>query len=252
MPNADPNIIQDPKRLAVLHRLELLDSPSEEAFDRLTRLASKIVNAPVSLVSLVDADRQFFKSFLGLGKPWSVRRETPLSHSFCQHVVAENAPLIIEDARTHPLVFDNLAIPDLNVISYLGMPLTMTDGTGLGSFCVIDSKPRQWTADEIEIIRELALSAMTEIELRAELLAHQETEARLRVTLGELEQKNQKLARVTGFVEMTIDTLFSVIQHDATKPELLTYLTQAKYELERQSSPMTGPLTPPKTQESAA
>src|SRR5215468_11196880 len=104
MPLASPDIIKDPQRLRVLHDLAILDTPAEEAFDRLTRLASKIVNAPVSLVSLVDSDRQFFKSFVGLTEPWSSRRETPLSHAFCQHVVASNEPLIIEDARENPLV----------------------------------------------------------------------------------------------------------------------------------------------------
>src|SRR5690242_14516311 len=98
MPLADPIIIQNPARLAVLHRLELLDSPTEAAFDRLTSLASRIVKAPVSLVSLVDADRQFFKSFVGLAEPWASRRETPITHAFCQHVVAQNAPLIVKDA----------------------------------------------------------------------------------------------------------------------------------------------------------
>ena len=155
-------------RLAVLRQLGLLDTPTNENFDRLTRLASRITNSPISLVSLVDANRQFFKSQVGLPDPWATLRETPLSHSFCMHVTAENAPLIVEDARNHPVLKDNLAIPDLGVIGYLGIPITMTDGTVLGSFCVIDTTPRNWTSDEIEIMHELTHMVMVQVELMAE------------------------------------------------------------------------------------
>lgn len=81
-------MVQDPQRLAALHQPVLLDTPAEEAFDRLARLASRTLLTPVALVSLVDSDRQFFKSCLGLPEPWSLWRETPLTHSFCQTVGA--------------------------------------------------------------------------------------------------------------------------------------------------------------------
>ncbi len=161
----DLSRIEDPQRLAALRRTLLLDSPREPSFDRLTELASLILDAPVSLVSLVDADRQFLKSCVGLGEPLAVERETPLSHSFCKHVAATGDPLIVDDAREHPLVMDNPAIPDFNVIAYAGIPLVL-DGQPLGSFCVIDHEPRRWTDREVEILRGLAESAMTEIELR--------------------------------------------------------------------------------------
>lgn len=161
----DLSRIGDPERLAALRRTLLLDSPQEPSFDRLTELASLILDAPVSLVSLVDADRQFLKSCVGLGDPLATERETPLSHSFCKYVVATGDPLIVDDAREHPLVMDNPAIADLNVIAYAGIPLIL-DGQALGSFCVIDHEPRQWTDRQIEILRGLAASAMTEIELR--------------------------------------------------------------------------------------
>src|SRR5919202_2375924 len=96
--------LHDPARLAALRQSALLDSPTEAAFDRLTRLATRMLHVPVALVSLVDQNRQFFKSCIGLPDPWASQRETPLSHSFCQHVVATGEPLIIPDARTHPLV----------------------------------------------------------------------------------------------------------------------------------------------------
>jgi GAF domain-containing protein len=229
MPNADSNVIRNPDRLHALKNLMLLDSPPEEAFDRLTRLASKIINAPVSLVSLVDADRQFFKSAFGL--PDSIQ-QTPLSHSFCQHVVATSEPLVIEDARRHPLVHDNMAIPDLNVIGYLGMPLVTSDGAALGSFCVIDSQPRNWTEREIEIVRELAVSAITEIELRAEVLRREETEQQLRQALLEVDGKKRQMERMQEFALSTIDYTLDAVMRGAEYSEVTTYLQSAKRGLE--------------------
>lgn len=80
-----------------------------------------VARVPVALISLVDEDRQFFVSQQGLPEPWAKARQTPLSHSFCQHVVATGDPLIVSDARENPLVCGNLAIRDLNVIAYLGL-----------------------------------------------------------------------------------------------------------------------------------
>ncbi|HVE77348.1 MAG TPA: hypothetical protein VNA89_00675, partial [Gemmatimonadaceae bacterium] len=82
-----PVEVGDAGRLAALHATALLDSPAEAAFDRLTRLAARLLRAPLALVTLVDAERQFFKSCVGLPQPWAAARETPLSHSFCQHAV---------------------------------------------------------------------------------------------------------------------------------------------------------------------
>ena len=161
-----PAIVRDAARLAALRHAALLDTPAEEAFDRLTRLATKILHAPTALVALVDEDRQFFKSCVGLPEPWASQRETPLSHSFCQHTIASGEPLVIVDARVHPLVHDNLAIRDLNVVAYAGIPLITADGAALGSFCVIDEQPRAWTAAEIEILKELSASVIAEIDLR--------------------------------------------------------------------------------------
>ena len=166
----------DPARLAALRTVALLDTPTEEAFDRLSRRAARFVNAPVALVTLVDADRQFFKSCIGLPEPWRSRRETPLTHSFCQHNRIAGQPLLIEDARTHPLLKDNLAIRDLQVIAYLGIPLITSDGYVLGSFCVIDSMPRQWTEEDVTFVQDLAAAVMTEIQLRTEITARHEAE----------------------------------------------------------------------------
>ncbi|MBI3968954.1 MAG: GAF domain-containing protein [Chloroflexi bacterium] len=161
--------ITDSARLAVLRRTKLLDTGVEEAFDRLTRLATRVLDVPIALVSLVDAQRQFFKSAVGLTEPWASRRETPLSHSFCQHVVVSGQPFVVVDAREHPLVRENLAIRDLGVIAYAGMPLATKQGDVLGSFCAIRPNPHEWTADQLDLLRDLAAAATTEIELRLEL-----------------------------------------------------------------------------------
>lgn len=143
-------------RLDALNRSRLLDSEADERFDRVTRLVALALKVPVALVSLVDRDRQFFKSAFGLPEPWASCRETPLSHSFCQHVVARSDVLRVDDARNHPLVGDNGAVRDLNVIAYLGVPLHAPDGHVLGSLCAIDTVVRAWTDQDEEMMRQFA------------------------------------------------------------------------------------------------
>jgi len=162
-----PRGIVDPERLAALQRIGLLDTPAEDAFDQLTKLTCATLDVPVALVSLVDDHRQFFKSCIGLPEPWASLRETPLSHSFCQHAVVSGAPLIIQDAREHPLVKDNLAIEDLGVIAYAGIPLRSRDGHVLGTLCVIDHKPRAWNPTQLKLLEYLAGCVMSRIELGA-------------------------------------------------------------------------------------
>jgi hypothetical protein len=157
--------VQDSGRLEALHTTGLLDSDVSPSFDRLARLAAHVLHAPVALVSLVDADRQFFKSCLGLPEPWASRREAPLSHSFCQHAVASREPLLVSDAREHHVLRDNLAIRDMGVIAYAGIPLIDADGHALGTLCVIDSQPRHWTTHQIQLLSDIAASVVTEISL---------------------------------------------------------------------------------------
>jgi len=116
LPGTTPRL-DGASRLEALRATHALDTLPEENFDRLTRLAARLLRAPVALVSLVDAERQFFKSCVGLPEPWLSRRQTPLSHSFCQHVVTSAEPLIIEDARANPLVKENLAVSELGVVA---------------------------------------------------------------------------------------------------------------------------------------
>ena len=162
----------------------MLDTPPESAFDRLTKLVSAVLNVPVVLLSLVDEDRQFFKSQCGLPEPWATARQTPLTHSFCQHVAGTGESLVIPDARDNPLVRDNLAIPDLGVIAYAGVPVVDGSGFVLGSFCAIDTKPRSWSDEDVNLLRAFSAQVTSEIELRSqsqrlakELANHQAREA---------------------------------------------------------------------------
>ncbi len=162
-----PDQLRDPERLAALQQLGLLDSPPDPAFDRLTRLAATVIGTPIALVSLVDRERQFFKSAFGLSGPWRSQRQTPLPYSFCKHVVATGQPLAIEDAREHPLTRDNRAVIEYELIAYLGVPLVTEAGHVLGALCVLDIRPRSWSQAEIEILTDLAASVMSEIKLIA-------------------------------------------------------------------------------------
>ena len=163
--------VSDPERLEALRSTGLLDSDTTPSFDRHARLAAAVLNAPVALVSLVDSDRQFFKSCLGLPEPWASQRETPLTLSFCQHAVARRQPLIVDDAREHEVLRDNLAIRDLGVVAYAGIPLIDADGHALGTLCVIDSRPRHWTTHQVQLLEDLATSVVTEIALAREARA---------------------------------------------------------------------------------
>jgi GAF domain-containing protein len=157
--------VADAGRLTALHRTGLMDSEPDERFDGLARVAAKALHAPMALVSLVDKDRQFFKSCIGLTKePWASRRGTPLSHSFCKHAVAQRRPLIVDDAREDPTLRDNEAIRDLDVIAYAGIPLIGSDGHALGTLCVIDSRPRHWRGEETALLQEIASTVVAQIE----------------------------------------------------------------------------------------
>ena len=160
--------------------LGLLDAETPAAFDSLTRLAIRLFQVPIALISIVEEekDRQFFLSQQGLSEPWESQRQTPLSHSFCQHVKRECKPLVVNDARQHLLVKDNLAITELGVIAYLGVPVLMPDGSPIGALCVIESTARNWTDEDLAALLDLARCVNDEILLRAALVNKQLTHER--------------------------------------------------------------------------
>jgi two-component system cell cycle sensor histidine kinase/response regulator CckA len=163
------SLLLRPDRLAALRQTALLDTPPEEGFDRLTRMAARLLGAPISLISLVTDERQFFKSTTGLPEPWATRRTAPLSFSFCSTVAGTGEPLVVEDARRHPLLRHSQALRELGWIAYAGVPLVAREGHVLGSFCVVDRTPRLWSERDIALLQDLAASVITEIELRREI-----------------------------------------------------------------------------------
>ncbi|MGI8587908.1 MAG: EAL domain-containing protein [Chloroflexia bacterium] len=189
-----PRGVGDPDRLVSLRATTLLDSPPDETFDRLTRLAVVLLHAPSATVVLIDEDRQFFKSNVGLAEPWASKRETPLSYSFCVHMVASGAPLIIENTRQNPLVRDSLAVTELGVAAYAGIPLKTEDGHVLGGFCVTDRLPRTWTSEEIEILTELAALASVEIKARTAEANLRQSEVRYQALLTAEQRHVQDLS----------------------------------------------------------
>jgi GAF domain-containing protein len=159
------DVLRDPARLAALSDTGLADSPPEEVFDRLTRLAARLLRTPTALLSLVDGRRQFFKSAHGMPPELSGVREMPLSHSICSLVASSGEPLVVPDLaahaelRTHPLVVEH------GLRAYAGYPVTV-GGQTVGSFCVCDVSPQDWGGDELAALADLAAVAADEADRR--------------------------------------------------------------------------------------
>lgn len=156
-------------------QLGLVDAAPIPEFDSIIRLAAQLFDVPVSLISIVEShnNRQYFTSLKGLADPWAEARQTPLSHSFCKIVQSTNAPLAVSDARTDRRVQNNLAIKELGVISYLGVPIQGLEDFPLGALCVISTHPRDWSAQDVVLLQNLASCVADEIQLRASIVAGQ-------------------------------------------------------------------------------
>lgn len=151
------------RRIRAVRSSGLLDINDQPEFNDIVEAVKCAFRCPVSVLSILDEDRQVFIAHLGLPGQWAESGETPLTHSFCQHVVRDRQPLIIGDATIHDLVRDNLAIPDLGVVSYMGVPVTLPDGMVIGALAAIDSQPRDWTEAELELLSRLGKVACNQI-----------------------------------------------------------------------------------------
>jgi PAS domain S-box-containing protein len=174
--------ISDPGRLAIARATNLLDSGTEEAFDRLTRLAAKLTGAPVTFISIVDEDRDFYKSCFGFPEPLASERQMT-GTTFCHYALVSDGPLVIENTIDHPIYRNVPTVESLGVRAYLGVPLVTSTGHAIGSFCAIDFKPRPWTKLDIEVLQELAASTLREIELRMAVQTLDDERRRLAVLL---------------------------------------------------------------------
>ena len=174
-------------RLKALRSLDVLDTPSEERFDRLTRLAKRLFDVPIALVSLVDENRQWFKSCVGLEV-----KETPRDISFCGHAILGNDIFIINDTERDGRFSDNpLVLNEPYIRFYAGCPLRFVDGSMLGTLCIIDIRPRYFSDSDLDALKDLA--ELAENELMAIQMA----------TLDEL----TKLSNRRGFIRMAKHSL---------------------------------------------
>jgi diguanylate cyclase (GGDEF)-like protein len=149
-------------RLAALRRFEVLDTPHEAPFDRITRLVKAVLGVPIALISLVDADRQWLKSCVGLDIT-----ETSREVSFCAHTIRKREPMVVPNAAEDPrFALNPLVTGPPHIASYLGVPLETPDGYNLGALCAIDTQPREFNADQIEVMKGFAALVMDELELR--------------------------------------------------------------------------------------
>ena len=163
--------LRDPERLEALRRTGLLGDGNDSTLDRLTDMVRKVVGAPVALITFLDADRQVFVSAPGLAEPWASRGETPLSHAICTHALENGEPLVLNDVRRDERLGSSPAVTELEVIAYLGIPLITDDGHVLGALCAIDHEPRDWSAEQVELVETLALAVVEHIEHETPLQA---------------------------------------------------------------------------------
>ena len=160
----DPSLIPDNEslRLEAVKRYEILDTPHDGAFDRITFLASKIFNVPISTVTIVDSDRIWFKSAQGL-EAEQIDRDPGL----CASAILVDEPWVVEDAKSDPRTLENpLVLGDLGLRFYAGVPLVTGDGYKLGMLNIIDRQPRELSEDELSILQELSKIVVDELELR--------------------------------------------------------------------------------------
>ncbi|NJB94286.1 GAF domain-containing sensor histidine kinase [Xanthomonas arboricola] len=159
-------------RLQALRSYGILDTPREAAFEDITRLASIICQTPIALISLVDAERQWFKSERGMGE-----RETPLFKSMCAHALLDSDVLVVPDTREDVRFARNpLVTGEAPLHFYAGAVLKTSEGLPLGTVCVLDRQPRQLSAEQVDALRALARQTMAQLELRRALQVAEESD----------------------------------------------------------------------------
>jgi diguanylate cyclase (GGDEF)-like protein len=188
--------LDEARRLAALYATRLLGSAPEEAFDRITRMATRLLKMPIALVSLVDKDIQWFKSRTGFAPT-----ESPRATSFCGHAILDHEPLVVPDALRDPRFADNpLVIGEQHVRFYAGVQLFSIDRMAIGTLCVLDRVPRTLAEDDLDILRDLA--RMVEGLIQHRQLA---TAARSLYTYLDVDPANAELSAAAGQVEFLLN-----------------------------------------------
>ena len=160
-------VLTDPARIVAAERLLPLDAPRARILDRLVRLAAGLLQAPITMLTIVEGDRQVFAVQTGLSEDLARAGSTPLEYSICQHAVGRGRPLIVGDAWTNPLLRDHPAVVDLGVAAYAGIPLVMSSGHAVGTLCAVDMIPRDWSDDQLAQLALLADFVTDQFELQS-------------------------------------------------------------------------------------
>ena len=196
---------EEAARMEELQRLQILDTPSEERFDRIVKLAAKLFNAPISYVALVDHDRQWFKARIGVEA-----EQSPREISFCGHAILQDEPLIVSDARRDMRFAGNpLVIGAPFIRFYAGQPLRSPGGFKVGTLCVLDTRSRTLTPEEISILKDLGSLVEHELAMR-DAIEWQKEAVRAR---QELEQKQRELSATVGELRAAQQRSDSLLQN---------------------------------------
>lgn len=222
-----PRPSNETDRLAALYALGVLDTETEKDFDDIVALASNVCGVPMSLVSLVDTDRQWFKARIGTDLT-----ETSRDVSFCSHAILGRDLLVVPDAQQDARFSDNPLVREAGGIRfYAGAPLVTTDGFGLGALCVVDSEPRRLDVEQLQALRALARQVTAQLELRRYAVTLANTTARLQ----ELERRKDDLAALVGgelkaslrLMDTYLDGLGHTGRHDLELADLVGHAAAA-------------------------
>jgi GAF domain-containing protein len=219
-------------RLAAVRRYDVLDTPPDGSFDRITALAARLFSVPISIVSIVDTDRIWFRSHYGLEND-EIGRDAGL----CASAICQLEPWLVTDASVDPRTIDNpLVAGELGLRFYLGVPLTTSDGFNLGTLNVIDVEPREVSEDEVRTLQDLAAIVVDELELRLAARRTLDDRRRRAVEMNDDIVQGLALARLaleTGREEMARDALAGTL---TAARAIMTSLLE--------ESEATGPLRP--------
>jgi diguanylate cyclase (GGDEF)-like protein len=199
--------ISDPGRLAAVAKTGLLDGAPQESFERLVRLASRFLDAPVAFIGLVAAEREFFIGEVGLPPEVAARREFPLELGVCRHVVELGRPLVVPDARDDAILRESSLLLLYPTFAYVGFPLRVGHET-VGAFCAVEPAARAWSPEELETLEDLAALATVELDLRVARREAEESIERVeaqQATLEEVADAQASLRRMATAVAVRED-----------------------------------------------
>jgi GAF domain-containing protein len=192
-----PDVVRRRSRLRALGALEANAVSAADALDRIAGLACRMLETPVAIVNLVGAETQ---RFVGCDAPeeWAGTREMPITYGFCPFALGAEHAFTVTDARADPELAANPVVAELGVVAYAGVPVRAAAGEPVGTLCTIDNEPREWSADDVEVLTNLAGSAVAELQL----LAATRQAARQQARLRSLSQLSGALAPARGPEEM--------------------------------------------------